>query len=36
MGCKCVSSGECGCKLDDGSRSIDLSPMITAAGHSPM
>ena len=34
-GTKCVGFGECGCKLDDG-RSIDLSPMIAAAGKSPM
>ena len=33
---KCVSYGKCGCKLDNGGGIIDLSPMIAAAGQSPM
>jgi len=35
-GLKCVSNGPCGCTLDDGSKKIDPSPMIKAAGKTPM
>ena len=33
---KCVSHGTCGCRLDNGGGIIDLSPMVAAAGSSPM
>ena len=33
---KCVSYGKCGCKLDNDGGIIDLSPMIAAAGSTPM
>ena len=32
----CVSHGSCGCRLDNGDGIIDLSPMVAAAGSSPM